>query len=688
MNLAELRATAPDGGAWSCSRPAGGWPAPDVLRQFVAKVERTYVRNASARMERVILVSGGSPSAGRSAKGYDDETWNALLEASYYETFNKHAATLGLRLEYESPPGRSVDPRRAATGIFTKAYDKVEALRKRHDLWRHPRTPTLKKAEQDAPSYHDAEPGGDVCGTCLYARGAFCALYHFFYDRGWTCDSHEATEGSPTPRVAPHDSKPNMGPPPSPNRPRFPYIGTLNFQGLLLYIENAPGSTRSGKDQNGDSWSVTMRCYYGEIPGTQGADGDPVDVYVGANRSAPMAYVIHQEIYVGTEDGIPQTYDEDKVMLGFDSKAAALAEHAAHFDHPVLEPGVTEIKVSMIKDMFAAGELEFTAIVKNCQALSKAGPFIGPRGGKWADAKHTIAWKEDKPKRKRKLPPKKKKKGPGSQLGKVTYQKLRDLGINRLPPADIPKSGIKVNLRARDIDKRAVISWRDSKNRWQHGYTPAFHEANANAKWGRVKAHLKDVPKIVKDYSKRLGEVDHGTLEHQAMTATLIMAHTGLRAGNEKNLAVHGVSTLTGSDVTVKGNAILFDFIGKGGKRNRAKIVSAPLAKAIKRYARNGKTKRLFDQRVLQHVRKSLPAGMKPKDFRTIKAANTAMRALRMVTQPPKRSGDQAMDAKAEKLAILKASKIVAEYLNNTPAVARGSYIPPEIIAQWALERD
>jgi len=27
--------------------------------------------------------------------------------------------------------------------------------------------------------------------------------------------------------------------------------------------------------------------------------------------------------------------------------------------------------------------------------LAKAGPFIGPRGGKWADAKHTIAWHDD-----------------------------------------------------------------------------------------------------------------------------------------------------------------------------------------------------------------------------------------------------------------------------------------------------
>ncbi len=31
------------------------------------------------------------------------------------------------------------------------------------------------------------------------------------------------------------------------------------------------------------------------------------------------------------------------------------------------------------------------------KAPKKAGPFIGPRGGKWQDAKHTIAWKDDAP---------------------------------------------------------------------------------------------------------------------------------------------------------------------------------------------------------------------------------------------------------------------------------------------------
>lgn len=38
------------------------------------------------------------------------------------------------------------------------------------------------------------------------------------------------------------------------------------------------------------------------------------------------------------------------------------------------------------------------------KSLEKAGPFIGPRGGKWADAKHTIPWKDAKKAVKVKVP--------------------------------------------------------------------------------------------------------------------------------------------------------------------------------------------------------------------------------------------------------------------------------------------
>jgi hypothetical protein len=50
------------------------------------------------------------------------------------------------------------------------------------------------------------------------------------------------------------------------------------------------------------------------------------------------------------------------------------------------------------------------ALSKSMTYFVKAGPFIGPRGGKWADAKHTIPWKEKKGRKPRAVKAKTKKK--------------------------------------------------------------------------------------------------------------------------------------------------------------------------------------------------------------------------------------------------------------------------------------
>ena len=98
-----------------------------------------------------------------------------------------------------------------------------------------------------------------------------------------------------------------LGPPPNPNRAKHPYTGTILFSGLpRINVENVRGSTRSGTDADGVVWSVRMPAHYGEFARTEGADGDPVDVFVGeAGEAAPKAYVIH------LQDPKNGTYDED-----------------------------------------------------------------------------------------------------------------------------------------------------------------------------------------------------------------------------------------------------------------------------------------------------------------------------------------------------------------------------------------
>lgn len=94
--------------------------------------------------------------------------------------------------------------------------------------------------------------------------------------------------------------------------------GEATFQGLDIAIENGKGSVRSSVDANGKAWATTMSYPYGYIRSTMGVDGDQVDCFLGPNPDALNAYVVH------TNDQSGRKYDEDKVMLGWDSPEAAL----------------------------------------------------------------------------------------------------------------------------------------------------------------------------------------------------------------------------------------------------------------------------------------------------------------------------------------------------------------------------
>ncbi len=100
-------------------------------------------------------------------------------------------------------------------------------------------------------------------------------------------------------------------------------VGTFD-----VTIENPKGSVRSGVDADGNKWSVMMNNSYGYIRGTEGVDGDHIDVFLsddidGWNGS--HAFVIDQY----NEDG---TFDEHKVMLGFNEADEAQSAFTSNYD--------------------------------------------------------------------------------------------------------------------------------------------------------------------------------------------------------------------------------------------------------------------------------------------------------------------------------------------------------------------
>lgn len=100
-------------------------------------------------------------------------------------------------------------------------------------------------------------------------------------------------------------------------------VGTFN-----ITIENPKGSIRSGIDTEGNKWETTMQNTYGYIRGTEGVDGDHIDVFLSDDIdgwNGRKVFVVDQY----NEDG---TFDEHKVMLGFNEADDAEAAYFANYD--------------------------------------------------------------------------------------------------------------------------------------------------------------------------------------------------------------------------------------------------------------------------------------------------------------------------------------------------------------------
>ena len=121
--------------------------------------------------------------------------------------------------------------------------------------------------------------------------------------------------------------------------------GHKDFQGLPIAIENRKGSVRKGKDSDGNEWRTKMKLPYGYIKGTKGADGEEVDTYVGPDKEAPDAYVVHQR------DKETGKYDEDKVMLGFRSKSDAKKAFLAHYDSPQFLGPISRVSMDRLREL-------------------------------------------------------------------------------------------------------------------------------------------------------------------------------------------------------------------------------------------------------------------------------------------------------------------------------------------------
>ena len=120
--------------------------------------------------------------------------------------------------------------------------------------------------------------------------------------------------------------------------------GHIDFQGLDIRVQNPTGTLRSGISPSGQPWETSMEADYGYIAGTEGKDGEDVDVFVGPDKDAQSAYIITIMKPPSFEN-----IDEQKVMLGYNTGAEAKRAFLRHYDSPRFFGSMTAMTMTDFK---------------------------------------------------------------------------------------------------------------------------------------------------------------------------------------------------------------------------------------------------------------------------------------------------------------------------------------------------
>lgn len=117
----------------------------------------------------------------------------------------------------------------------------------------------------------------------------------------------------------------------------------IDLNGTKIVIENPAGSMRRGVSPEGKAWETKMAHHYGEFLGTEGADGDRLDVFIGPRPDTNKVYVVDQV----NADG---SFDEHKVVMGAASEEQARQVYLSNYEQGWTGLGaITEMPLAEFK---------------------------------------------------------------------------------------------------------------------------------------------------------------------------------------------------------------------------------------------------------------------------------------------------------------------------------------------------
>jgi DNA topoisomerase-1 len=227
---------------------------------------------------------------------------------------------------------------------------------------------------------------------------------------------------------------------------------------------------------------------------------------------------------------------------------------------------------------------------------------------------------------------------------------------------------------------------RDARGRKQYRYHAGYRAARDEAKFGRMVAFGKALPRIRRIVARDMARP--GLPRRKVLAAVVKLLETSLiRVGNDEYARSNnsfGLTTLKDKHVEVDRALIRFEFRGKSGieheidvsDRRLATIVRAcqdlPGQELFQYLDEDGRVRDVSSTDVNDYLRQIAGEEFTAKDFRTWAGTVLAVVALREF---------EAFDTRTQaRRNVMAAIRSVAQKLGNTPAVCRSGYVHPRVI--------
>ncbi|TQS41123.1 DNA topoisomerase IB [Cryptosporangium phraense] len=231
----------------------------------------------------------------------------------------------------------------------------------------------------------------------------------------------------------------------------------------------------------------------------------------------------------------------------------------------------------------------------------------------------------------------------------------------------------------------------DDAGRRQYRYHDVWREKRDAEKHDRVLEVARRLPKLRQTVDRHL---EHRTLDRERVLAAGVrLLELGLfRIGGEVYAAENGsfgLTTIRKKHVTLRRGAIQFKFPAKSGVLRSIEVRDEAVRKVVLTlrrhqddeddllaYRSGGRWYDVKSEDVNDYLRENAGVTLTAKDFRTWHA--TVLMAVELAL-----AGDPPDAERARQKVIRGAVEDVAEYLGNTPTVARASYVDPRIITSY-----